>query len=50
MPLDVFADEVIALFARMPSSREIVIDAAVPFCFAERDGQFDQLLAAMTPA
>jgi uncharacterized oxidoreductase len=41
MPLDAFADEVMALFAQQPTPAEILVDRVRSFRFAERDGTFD---------
>lgn len=50
VPLDDFADEVIALFDAQPASGEIVVEAVKPFRLAERNGQTEQLVDSMIPA
>lgn len=49
VPLDAFADEVIALFDEHPSSGEIIVETVKPFRFAERDGTTEALIASMLP-
>lgn len=49
VPLDAFADEVIALFDERPSSGEIIVGSVKPFRFAERDGTTEELIASMLP-
>ena len=41
MPLDAFADEVIALFQSDPGAPEILVERVKPLRFAEREGQTD---------
>lgn len=43
-PLDEFADEVMALFAKEPTPREILAHNVRPFRSAEREGRFDATL------
>lgn len=45
MPLDDFIDEVMALFAQEPTPQEICVGQVRPLRNAERDGNFDQILA-----
>lgn len=49
VPLDDFADEVIALFDQQPSPREIIVESVKPFRFAEREGKTDELIASILP-
>jgi uncharacterized oxidoreductase len=44
LPLDAFADEVVALFAQQPTPPEILVERVRSFRFAERDGRFDEAL------
>ena len=44
MPLDAFADEVIALFQSDPGAPEILVERVKPLRFAEREGQTDEWL------
>ena len=48
VPLDAFADEVIALFDEL-SSGEILVESVKPFRYAERDGTTEELIASMLP-
>lgn len=47
VPLDAFADEVLALLEAPPSSGEILVESVKPFRFAERDGTTDEMIAGM---
>ncbi|KTF67693.1 SDR family oxidoreductase [Sphingomonas sp. HT-1] len=47
-PLDDFADEVMALFGQVPTPTEILVERVRPLRFAEREGQFDAVLAHLT--
>ncbi|MEG3085578.1 SDR family oxidoreductase [Sphingomonas sp. PB2P12] len=49
VPLDDFADEVMALFDQQPPSEEIIVESVEPFRFAERDGKTNELIASMLP-
>ncbi|WP_315763134.1 SDR family oxidoreductase [Sphingomonas sp. Y38-1Y] len=44
MPLDAFADEVIALWSQSPTPPEIMVERVKPLRFAEREGAFDERL------
>lgn len=44
-PLDDFADEVMALFARQPVPREILVEGVKPLRRAEADGTLDEKMA-----
>ena len=44
MPLEGFADEVIALFQADPGASEILVERVKPLRFAEREGQTDEWL------
>ncbi|NIJ35745.1 putative oxidoreductase [Sphingopyxis panaciterrae] len=44
MPLDAFADEVMALFASEPMPEEILVQNVLPLRRAEANGSFDQVL------
>ena len=46
-PLDEFADEVMALFARQPTPREILVERVGFLRFAEAEGRFDETLAKL---
>ena len=48
-PLDEFADEVMKLFAIVPTPPEILVERVKPLRFAERDGTVDQVLAMLNP-
>lgn len=48
MPLDDYAEEVMALFAQTPTPDEILVENVRPLRFAERDGQFDKVLAMVS--
>ena len=48
-PLDEFADEVMRLFAQVPTPPEILVERVKPLRFAERDGTVDQVLAMLNP-
>lgn len=45
LPLDAFADEVMALFGQTPTPAEILVERVRPLRHAERDGAFDERLA-----
>ncbi|WP_066720343.1 SDR family oxidoreductase [Sphingomonas pituitosa] len=47
-PLDDFADEVMALFGEAPTPQEILVERVKPLRNAEREGQFDEVLAHLT--
>lgn len=47
-PLDDFADEVMALFGEAPTPQEILVERVKPLRNAEREGQFDAVLAHLT--
>lgn len=49
VPLEVFADEVMALLDEQPSSGEILVESVKPFRFAEQEGTTDNLIASMLP-
>ncbi|KGM85905.1 hypothetical protein rosmuc_04241 [Roseovarius mucosus DSM 17069] len=42
MPLDTFVDEVMDLFLRKPTPKEILVERVGFLRWAERDGNFDQ--------
>lgn len=44
MPLGAFIDEVMALFQRQPTPKEILVERVGPLRFAERDGTFDEMV------
>jgi len=46
-PLDEFADEVMTLFARQPTPREILVERVGFLRFAEAKGRFDETLAKL---
>ncbi len=46
-PLDEFADEVMALFARTPTPREILVEGVGMLRFAEAQGRFDALVTGV---
>jgi uncharacterized oxidoreductase len=46
-PLDEFADEVMALFAQMPTPPEILVERVKFLRFAERDGKLDEALTML---
>lgn len=46
-PLDEFADEVMALFARVPTPPEILVERVQFLRRAEADGRFDETLARL---
>jgi uncharacterized oxidoreductase len=48
-PLDEFADEVMRLFAQVPTPAEILVERVKPLRFAERDGTVEQVLAMLNP-
>ena len=48
-PLDEFADEVMRLFAQVPTPAEILVERVKPLRFAERDGTVDKVLAMLNP-
>jgi uncharacterized oxidoreductase len=47
LPLDEFADEVMTLFARQPTPREILVERVGFLRFAEAEGRFDEALAKL---
>ena len=47
MPLDDFADEVMTLFAQVPTPPEILVERVRPLRTAEREGRFDAALTAL---
>jgi uncharacterized oxidoreductase len=50
MPLDAFVAETMTLLQTRPQATEIVVQRAQPLRFAERDGTYEQLYAAINPA
>jgi len=46
-PLDAFADEVMALFARQPTPAEILVERVRGLRFAEAEGRFDATMAQL---
>lgn len=48
MPLDAFADEVMALLAQQPTPAEVLVENVRFLRFAEAEGRFDAALAALT--
>jgi uncharacterized oxidoreductase len=49
-PLDDYADELMRLFAQVPTPSEILVERVKPLRFAERDGTFAEKLALLNPA
>tara|TARA_R110002020_G_scaffold26741_9_gene86500 strand:+ start:1528 stop:2280 length:753 start_codon:yes stop_codon:yes gene_type:complete len=49
MPLDTFADQVIALFQQTPTPREILVEGVDFMRNAEAEGRFDDTLASINP-
>lgn len=47
VPLEKFADDVMALLVAQPSADEIIVDEVKPFRFAERDGKVREIVNAM---
>lgn len=47
VPLEKFADDVMALLVAQPSADEIIVDEVKPFRFAERDGKIREIVNAM---
>ena len=47
VPLEKFADDVMALLVVDPSADEIIVDEVKPFRFAERDGKVREIVNAM---
>ena len=47
MPLDAFADEVMALLASRPDAHEVLVENVKPLRNAEADGTYDQVVAAL---
>ena len=47
MPLHEFADEVMRLFAQVPTPAEILVERVRPLRSAEADGQFEQRLTGL---
>lgn len=50
MPLDVFADEVMALLEAQPEAREILVDTVKFLRFAEVEGRYAAAVAVLNPA
>jgi uncharacterized oxidoreductase len=50
MPLDAFADEVMAILEARPDVAEVLVDAVRVLRFAEVEGRFDATVAAMNAA
>lgn len=50
MPLDVFADEVMALLEAQPDAQEILVDTVKFLRFAEVEGRYAAAVAALNPA
>jgi len=50
MPLDAFADEVMALLEAQPGAREILVDTVKFLRFAEVEGRYAAAVAALNPA
>ena len=50
LPLDAFADEVMALLETQAGAHEILVEAVKPLRFAEVEGRYDALVAALNPA
>lgn len=50
MPLDAYIAETMSLLQARPQATEIVVRRAQPLRFAERDGTYEQLYAAINPA
>lgn len=48
LPLKAFADEVMTLFAQVPTPPEILVDFVKPLRFAEADHKFDDVLGMIT--
>ncbi len=49
LPLDAFIDEVMTLLQADPVPNEILVEAAKPMRFAEVNGCYDQMIAAINP-
>ena len=49
-PLDDYADEVMRLFAQVPTPPEILVERVKPLRFAEHDGTLAEKLALLNPA
>ena len=49
LPLDEFADEVIALLTAQPSAKEILVERVKFLRFAEVEGRYDAAVAALNP-
>lgn len=49
-PLEDYADEVMRLFAEVPTPPEILVERVKPLRFAERDGTYVERLAMLNPA
>jgi uncharacterized oxidoreductase len=47
MPLDDFADEVMALFAQQPTPEEVLVQNVLPLRNAEANGTVPQVLAML---
>ena len=50
LPLDAFADEVMALLEAQPDATEILVEAVKFLRFAEVEGRYDAAVAAINPA
>ncbi|MCC3275134.1 SDR family NAD(P)-dependent oxidoreductase [Arthrobacter sp. zg-Y20] len=50
LPLDAFADEVMALLQAQPDAHEILVEAVKFLRFAETEGRYDAAVAAINPA
>jgi len=50
MPLDAFADEVMALLETQPDAREILVETVKFLRFAEVEGRYPAAIAALNPA
>jgi uncharacterized oxidoreductase len=48
MPLDEFADEAVGILARDPDVREVLVDRVRFLRFAEAEGRYDEVLAALS--
>jgi len=48
MPLEDYANEVMTLFAQVPTPSEVLVERVKPLRFAERDGSFDKVLAMLS--
>lgn len=50
LPLDAFADEVMTLLEPQPAAHEILVEAVKPLRFAEVEGRYDAMVAALNPS